>query len=322
MKSPGYYWTGRTDVHIVKALSTFLVTLFALLLSGCDVPPASKPLEYSTAPVGTSVTVYRFAVHPLHNPQLLAEAYQPLADHLNRQLATAGIELLVELEASRDYQAYEEKFRARGPAILLPNPWQTLEAMKVGYRVIAMAGDPDDFKGIFIVRKDSGIKAPADLKGKTVSYPSPTALAACIMPQFFLHQRGIDVNRDIRNAYVGSQESSIMNAYLGKSAAAATWPPPWRLFQRDHPAQAAQLELIWETPPLINNSVMLRDDIPAAVGDVIRKTLLDLPETPAGLKILAGMSTACFHAADDADYAKVRDYIANFEREVRPVEKQ
>ena len=118
MKSPGYYWTGRTDVHIVKALSTFLVTLFALLLSGCDAPPASKPLQYSTAPAGTSVTVYRFAVHPLHNPQLLAEAYQPLVDHLNRQLATAGIELLVELEASRDYQAYEEKFRARGPAIL------------------------------------------------------------------------------------------------------------------------------------------------------------------------------------------------------------
>ena len=164
MKSPGYYWAGRTDVRIVKALSTFLVTLFALLLSGCDAPPASKPLQYSTAPAGTSVTVYRFAVHPLHNPQLLAEAYQPLVDHLNRQLATAGIELLVELEASRDYQAYEEKFRARGPAILLPNPWQTLEAMKVGYRVIAMAGDPDDFKGIFIVRKDSGIKTPADLQ--------------------------------------------------------------------------------------------------------------------------------------------------------------
>ena len=32
-------------------------------------------------------------------------------------------ELRFELEASRDYQAYEEKFRARSPHILLPNPW-------------------------------------------------------------------------------------------------------------------------------------------------------------------------------------------------------
>jgi phosphonate transport system substrate-binding protein len=310
----------------MKTLRGFLIPLFALLfallLAACEPPPVSKPLQYSTAPAGASAPVYRFAVHPLHNPQLLAEAYQPLVDHLNLQLSKARIESKIELEASRDYQAYEEKFRARSPDILLPNPWHTLQAMKVGYHVIAMAGDAEDFKGIFIVRKDSGIKTPADLKGKTVSYPSPTALAACILPQYFLHQHGIDVNRDIRNVYVGSQESSIMNAYLGKSAAAATWPPPWRLFQRDHPAEAAQLALIWETPPLQNNSVMLRDDMPAAVGVVVRKTLLDLVQTPTGQKILAGMSTARFHAADDASYARVRDYITTFEREVRPVEKK
>ncbi len=306
----------------MKTLTAFLVPLFALLLAGCDAPPADRPLQYSTAPAGASVPVYRFAVHPLHNPQLLAEAYQPLIDRLNQAMSGARIESKIELEASRDYQAYEKKFRARSPAILLPNPWQTLQAMKVGYRVIAMAGDAEDFKGIFIVRKDSGIKTPADLKGKTVSYPSPTALAACIMPQYFLHQQGIDVNRDIQNAYVGSQESSIMNAYLGKSAAGVTWPPPWRLFQRDHPAEAAQLEPIWETPPLLNNSVMLRNDVPAAIGDVIRNTLLELAQTPEGQKILTGMSTARFHAADDASYARVRDYVATFERDVRPVEKK
>jgi phosphonate transport system substrate-binding protein len=34
------------------------------------------------------------------------------------------------------------------------------------------------------------------------------------------------------------------------------------------------------------------------------------------------MATARFHAADDASYDKVRDYIAAFEREVPPVEVQ
>jgi len=300
----------------MKKSLTFIVSLLALFLSACEPASTEKPLQYSASPAGASSPIYRFAVHPLHNPQLLAEAYQPLVDHLNRQLDGVRIEL----EASRDYQAYEEKFRGRDPAILLPNPWQTLEAMKVGYSVIAMAGDAEDFKGIFIVRKDSRIKTVADLKGKTVSYPSPTALAACIMPQYFLHQQGLDVNRDITNAYVGSQESSIMNAYLGKSAAGATWPPPWRLFQRDHPAEAAELEVIWETPPLMNNSVMLRDDVPSNVGEVIRNTLLDLPNTPEGQKILTGMATARFHAVDNQSYAKVRDYVSHFEREVRPVE--
>ena len=86
-----------------------------------------------------------------------------------------------------------------------------------------------------MVRRDSGIKQPADLKGQGGGLPSPTALAAAIMPQWFLHQHGVNVNRDIENRYVGSQESAIMNVYLGQTAAGATWPPPWRLFQKDRP---------------------------------------------------------------------------------------
>jgi phosphonate transport system substrate-binding protein len=297
-------------------MNSLIALITALLLLGCDRPAESPALKYSSAPAIATLPTYRLAIHPLHNPQKLAEAYQPLVDHLNRQLSGVRIEL----EASRDYQTYEQKFRARGPELLLPNPWQTLESIKVGYRVIAMAGDAADFKGIFIVRKDSGIKTPADLKGKVVSYPSHTALAACIMPQYFLHQKGIDVMKDIRNVYVGSQESSIMNAYLGQSAAAATWPPPWRLFAKDHPTEAAQLKVIWETPSLLNNSVMVRDDVPAAISDKIRQILLDLATVPEGKAILAFMATARFHAADNATYNQVRDYVANFEKVVRPVE--
>lgn len=203
---------------------------------------------------------------------------------------------------------------------MLPNPWQTLQAIKVGYHVIAMAGDASDFKGIFIVRKDAGIKQPADLKGKSVSYPSYTALAAAIMPQAYLHAHGVNIRRDIQNVYVGSQESSVMNVYLKQTAAGATWPPPWRLFQQDHPKEAAQLRVVWETPPLINNSVMVRDDVPAALGQQIAALLLALPQTPQGKAILGNMQTAQFHPANDASYRVVADYIARFEREVRPVE--
>lgn len=160
---------------------------------------------------------------------------------------------------------------------------------------------------------------PADLKGKAVSYPSPTALAACIMPQYFLHTHGVDVNEDIDNQYVGSQESSIMNAYLGLTAAGATWPTPWRAFQREHPAEAAQLMVIWETEPLINNSVMVRDDVPQEIAARVEELLLGLDETAQGVAILKTMETARFLPAKDSDYGVVRDYLARFEAEVRRV---
>lgn len=290
--------------------------LLVVLLTACEPPPAAPPLRYSTTPASPPTPLYRLAVHPLYNPKQLSLSYQPLVDQLNARLTGARIGL----EASRDYASYEQKYRERGPAFLLPNPWQTLQAIKASYHVIAMAGDAEDFKGIFIVRRDSGIRTPADLKGKVVSYPSPTALAAAIMPQYFLHTQGIDVQRDIRNVYVGSQESSIMNVYFGKSAAGATWPPPWRLFQKDHPAEAAQMMQIWETPALINNSVMVRDDVPQHVINAVTGALLTLAQTTPGQAVLRGMETSGFYAANDASYALVADYIGRFEKEVRPVE--
>jgi len=262
------------------------------------------------------MVTYRLAIHPLHNPQKLFEYYQPLVDYINKKIP----EIYIELEASRDYPTFEKKFRNREPDLLLPNPWQTLQAMENGYRVIAMAGDAKDFKGIFIVRKDNNIKKPIELKGKSVSYPAPTALAAAIMPQYFLYSNGLDINKDIENIYVGSQESSIMNVYLGNVTVGATWPPPWRLFQRYSPEQAKQLKVIWQTPSLINNSVMVRDDFPIAISKKIQNLLVTLRESTEGKTIISGMETSLFTMAKDADYDVVREYIKHFEANVRSVE--
>jgi len=288
-----------------------------VLAAACGRAPDAEPgPRYAAGPSRRDAPAYRLAVHPLHNPEKLSRTYQPLIDHLNGRIGGARFEL----EASRDYGVFEDKIRARAPEFLLPNPWQTLRAMKAGYRVIAMAGDPRDFKGIFIVRRDGGIRLPADLKGKAVGYPSPTAVAACILPQYFLHEHGIDINTDIENRYVGSQESAIMNVYLGKTAAGAVWPPPWRAFIKDHPKESAELKVAWETPHLINNSVMVRDDVPAPVWERVVKVLQRLRDTPEGRGILAGMETARFYPSDNGDYEAVRRYIARFEKEVRPVE--
>jgi phosphonate transport system substrate-binding protein len=302
----------------VRRLTSLYFLLVAFALAACDQQPAEKPMQYSHAPIGTQIPVYHLVPHPLYNPKKLSETIQPLVDYLNKQVPAANIQL----ETSRDYQSFEKKFRSREADFLMPNPWQTLEANKVGYHVIAMWGDAEDFRGVFIVRKDSGIKVPSDLKGKVVSYPSHTALAAAIMPQYFLFKNGIDINKDIQNNYVGSQESSIMNVYLGQSVAGATWPPPWRLFQKDHPSEAAQLKLIWETPPLINTSVMVRDDLPEGIRESVRQALLNLHLTQEGKRILAGMETARFYSADDASYNIVQEYITRFEKEVRPVERK
>ncbi len=302
---------GRTKTS-AAAIGLFIT------FSACSHPPESREPQFGTAPAVPGKPVLVLAVHPLHNPAKLTLVYTPLVDFINSRLR--GAQIL--LETSRDYANFEGKYRAREPELLLPNPWQTLQAIKRGYHVIAMAGEPKDFKGIFVVRKDSPLRQPADLRGKGVSYPAPTALAACIMPQYFLRQNGIDVTREIENRYVGSQESSIMNAYLGLTAAGATWPPPWRAFQADHPREAAALKILWETQPLINNSVMVRDDVAAGLREQVLTLLTSLHTTSEGKSILAGMETVRFISSSDGDYDTVQAFITRFEREVRKVEDQ
>jgi phosphonate transport system substrate-binding protein len=295
------------------------VLLLGEIATGCrraDSGPTATGPVYAATPAKDGLRAQmRIAIHPLHNPSRLVADYQPLVDLLNARIPEANFTV----EASRDYQEYERKIAAREPEFLLPNPWQSLEAMKAGYTVIAMAGEPRDFKGLFIVRRDAGIRQVSDLRGKAASYPSPTALAACIMPQWFLHTHGLDVNRDIENRYVGSQESAIMNVYLQLTAVGVTWPPPWREFVAAHPNEAAQLEVAWETETLVNNAVMVRRDLPATLGERVRAVLLALDGTAAGRAILAGIDTARFLPATDADYEQVRQFVARFEAEVRPV---
>jgi phosphonate transport system substrate-binding protein len=292
-----------------------LAGLVAIALLACGQEDKVAEPQF-TARSPAAVKEYVFAVHPLHNPARLFEIYGPVIDYLNRNIPEARFRL----EASRNYEEFDRKLYAREVDFALPNPYQTLNSLKRGYHVIAKMGDDRKFTGVVLVRRDSGIKEIADLKGKKVSYPARTALAATMMPQYFFHTHGLDVNRDIVNLYVGSQESSIMNVYLGDVAAGATWPLPWESFQKEHPDKARELELKWETAPLINNGVVARDDVPAELAGKVARLLDTLHTTAEGRAMLSRMPLSRFELADDQRYRVIEGFLREFSRSVRPLD--
>jgi phosphonate transport system substrate-binding protein len=290
------------------------IILGALALAACVAEPGEDYQPAFSPEPPRRTQVYLFGVHPLHNPERLFQVYQPLVEHINRGLTGARLQL----EASRNYATYDERLFGGYFHLALPNPYQTVEALRHGYHVFGKMADDHEFRGILLVRKDSDLRTPLDLKGRAVSYPAPTALAATMLPQWFLHQQGVDVLRDLDNRYVGSQESSMMNVYLGETAAGATWPPPWRAFAKERPDLAAHLEVRWETEALVNNALIARDDVPAELVAEVGTLLFDLHRHPAGSAILAAMELSRFEPADDTAYAPVRAFLERFTREVRP----
>lgn len=301
-------------------INKLIVLLLLLVFSGCQSGEKKDdytPL-YSTTPPFITQPVYIFGVHPLHNPKRLFEVYQPMVDYINAHLKGGQLRL----EASRDYPSYDQKLAAGYFDLALPNPYQTVRAADHGYKIFAKMGDDQNFRGIILIRIDSNINKIDDLRGKTVSYPAPTALAATMMPQWYLYKHGIDINKDIKNNYVGSQESSIMNVYLGKSAAAATWPPPWQAFIKERPEVAKKVMIKWETTALPNNGLVARRDVPDAIVKQVSDIVTTLHTHEEGKKILLAMELSRYEKADTKTYEPVKEFLKKFETQVRPIEEK
>ena len=304
-------------IGLGETMRNLLLGLSLIVLAACGQDNGSEtsgPKFTAQAPeVGKE---YIFGTYPLYNPIRVFEIYGPVIDYLNRNIPDSKFRL----EASRNYDDFDKKLYARKFDFALPNAYQTLNSLSHGYHVIAKMGDDYKCTGVILIRRDSGIKELADLKGKKVSYPARSALAAGMMPQYFFQTHGLDVNRDIENLYVGSQELSIMNVYLGTVAAGATRPQAWEAFQKEHPDKASELEVKWETAPLINNAVVARDDMPEALARQVAHLLDSLHTIEEGKAMLARMPLSRFELADDRRYQAIENYLRELSRIVRPLD--
>jgi len=261
---------------------------------------------------------YLFAVYLPHNSLRLFETYGPLIDHLNRNVS----DIRFRLETSPNCDEFHKKSLGRQFDFALANPSQTLDSLHHGYHVIAKMVDDHQYGSVILVRRDSGIRKVADLKGKTVAYPNRGCLTGAILPQYYLINHDLDVNRDIENLYVGSHESVILNVYLGLAAAGGVRRWSWELFQRDRPDKARELVAQWEIEPLINSAVVVRDDVPPQIVALVVQLLETLHTGEAGRDILARMVISRFEQADDAHYRAVEDLLSGVEQTLRPTKAQ
>ena len=103
-----------------------------------------------------------------------------------------------------------------------------------------------------------------------------------------------------------------MNVYLGKSAAGVTWPVPWKAFVQRNPDIAAMLVVKWETPPLVNNSLIVRDDVPKEIVDKVASLLFALHMTEDGRELLSAIPLEKFESATDKSYQTVSEFMEKY----------
>ncbi|MFA6438519.1 MAG: phosphate/phosphite/phosphonate ABC transporter substrate-binding protein [Bacteriovoracaceae bacterium] len=289
-----------------------IVVCAAIAIAGCTTTEEkeTQPQYGKTPAIHAIQTEYVFAIHPLLNSRRYFEVYQPLVAYINRYAK----EFTIRLESSKDYSHFEEKLIARKFHFALPNPYQTVQATRYGYTIFGKMSDDDQFRGIIVVRNDSHIHSIEDLRGKAISFPSVTALAAAMMPKYFLKSNGLDVENEAECRYVGSQESSIMNVFLGKTVAGCTWPPPWESFINDHPEVKEAMRIQWQTNPLINNGLIVRDDVPIQHRNIFSQIMFSLHTHAEGKEILQRIHLSQFVGISQSEYvSRVNIFLRKYE---------
>jgi len=228
--------------------------------------------------------------------------------HLNKNLTTAKIRVL----ACSNADDYLDKLKKRVFDFTIINGSLVLDAEQNGYAIVGKMGDDDKYRSVIFVRRDSAINEFSDLTGKTLTTSGPNALAGTMMPLFFLYKNGVDVKRDIKRLYAPSFESTIMNVYLGRCSAGASKRAIAMDMFIQRPEIGAKLMIKWETPPLINNALFIRNDMDTMIASELTKLIFALQDNEEGRRALIPLDVSKFEKATSETYKPLRDFLAEY----------
>ena len=246
---------------------------------------------------------YHFAVLPRFFPIVILERFGPLADYIADE---TGID--VEFAMPKNFSNHIDMVR-KGKALLSYQNPVVYARVSEQVRPLAIASKGKQgtrFRGIIIVRSDSGIKSIADLKGRSVSIVSLQSAGGYISQKDFLIQNGISVEIDmiINEADGNKQENVIFDVYSKKSDAGFIRESA--LHRVDKVIEPEKIKVLVETSWLPNWVFTVHKSVSADVAVRIQEALLGLP---AGGKVLKAAKLEGFVTPDPEALNDVRKMV-------------
>lgn len=292
----------------MNKVNLFFMSIFVILLNlGCDGMNEGQT-SYKPTSIHQANVRYVIGVNAYLSSKEMFIAYRPIVDYLERHMN--GIKF--ELATSKNFVEYEKRLNNSEFHFALSNPYQSLISFDHHYYPIAKMKNDEKFRGLLIARKDAHLRNYAQLNGKIISFAAPTAFAGTIMPKYYLWEHGVDVRHDMLVRYVGSHFSAIVNVYTGDAFVAGTWPLAWEQWKKENPDKASELEVVWETKPLMNNALSARFDVPDAVVQKVTQLLVGLDSTQEGRQLLIRAGFEGFEVTNRQSFVPVEEFLKRY----------
>jgi len=257
------------------------------------------------AAAGVPALTLRVTAIPDESPTELARKFAPLGRYLGARLGAD-----VEWTPVTDYAAAVEALINGKVDLAWFGGFTFVQASaRSGGKVIPLVERAEDarFRSVFITGSDSGIATLADLRGRTLSFGSPSSTSGHLMPRNALLEAGIDPERDLRRiSYSGAHDATIAAVAGGKVDAGALNISVWERFVAEGKVDTRLVHVFYTTQPFFDYNWSVRAAMPAALRDRLRQAFLDLDGTTAeGREILALQRATRFEPTEAANYRQI-----------------
>jgi phosphonate transport system substrate-binding protein len=245
--------------------------------------------------------------------------WQPLLDDMSKAIGVPvkpyfGSNYTVLVEAMRGGHTQVAWFSAK-PA---------LEAVdRADAEVIARIVDPegrDSYRSTLIVRTGSGITLDDVLAcGKQYDFGIGDAqsTSGTLAPMTFLfNPRNIEPAQCFKTVRSANHQANAFGVATGVLDVATSNTVNTVFLTRQNPQIAAQITEIWQSPPIPESGIVVREELDPALKEKIRSFFLTYgqgegAEAERQRQVLAGLNYSEFRAADDSYLDPVREMVAD-----------
>jgi phosphonate transport system substrate-binding protein len=186
------------------------------------------------------------------------------------------------------------------------------------------ADGQSQYKGQFIVRKDSKIKTLADLAGKKIAYVDPTSASGYILPAYMLKQKNI---KPAESVFAGKHDSVVTMVYQKQVDAGATFyaipengkpMDARRLVETQYPDVWDKVQVIEYTPSLANDAMAFRKDLDPAMKEKLANAIEKWAASSEGKVTLKALSNGSgLRRSRESDYTESRQVLREMSEALR-----
>ena len=245
--------------------------------------------------------------------------WQPLLDDMSKAIGVP-----VRPFFGSNYTILVEAMRGNQTQVAWLSAKPALEAVdRAEGEVIARIVDPegsDSYRSTIIVRRGSGITLDQVMAcGKRYDFGIGDAqsTSGTLAPMAFLfNPRNVVPAECFKTVRSANHQANAFAVATGVVDVATSNTVNTVFLTRQNPQVAAQIEEIWQSPPIPESGIVLRADLDPALKEKIRSFFLTYgqgegAEADRQRKVLAGLNYSRFNAADDSYLNPVREMVAD-----------